>query len=208
MSGVERIAMPAAKAGTQRMAGGAAHWDDDGKERSKTARFKALALPHLDEVYTLARYLLRNANDADDAVQDCYLRAFRHFDTFRGGPIKPWLLAILRNVCHATYAGKARLVYTADQAQEQAEPVWREADDTPEQAILRQHSTDTMRRLIGELPDEFKEVIVLREINDLSYREIATVIESPIGTVMSRLARGRKLLREAWIACEGEGEAK
>jgi RNA polymerase sigma-70 factor (ECF subfamily) len=165
-------------------------------------------LPYLDEAYTLARYLLRNANDADDAVQDCYLRAFRHFDTFRGGPIKPWLLAILRNVCHATYAGKARLVYTADQVQEQAEPVWRETDDTPEQAILRRHSTDTMRRLIGELPDEFKEVIVLREINDLSYREIATVIESPIGTVMSRLARGRKLLREAWIACEGEGEEK
>jgi RNA polymerase sigma-70 factor (ECF subfamily) len=204
MSGVERIAAPAMKAGTSRMAGGAADWDEDGK----TARFKALALPYLDEVYTLARYLLRNANDADDAVQECYLRAFRHFDTFRGGPIKPWLLAILRNACHANYAGKARLVYTADQAPEQAEPMWREADDTPEQTILRQHSTDTMRRLIGELPDEFKEVIVLREINDLSYREIATVIESPIGTVMSRLARGRKLLREAWIACEGEGEAK
>jgi RNA polymerase sigma-70 factor (ECF subfamily) len=204
MSGVERIAAPALKAGTSRMAGGAADWDDDGK----TARFKALALPYLDEVYTLARYLLRNTNDADDAVQDCYLRAFRHFDTFRGGPIKPWLLAILRNACHATYAGKARLVYTADQAPEQAEPVWREADDTPEQTIMRQHSTDTMRRLIGELPAEFKEVIVLREINDLSYREIATVVEAPIGTVMSRLARGRKLLREAWIACEGEGEEK
>jgi RNA polymerase sigma-70 factor (ECF subfamily) len=204
MSGVERIAAPALKAGTSRMAGGAADWNDG----DKTARFKALALPYLDEVYTLARYLLRNTNDADDAVQDCYLRAFRHFDTFRGGPIKPWLLAILRNACHATYAGKARLVYTADQAPEQAEPVWREADDTPEQTIMRQHSTDTMRRLIGELPAEFKEVIVLREINDLSYREIATVVEAPIGTVMSRLARGRKLLREAWIACEGEGEEK
>jgi RNA polymerase sigma-70 factor, ECF subfamily len=204
MSGVERIAAPALKAGTSRMAGGAVDWN----EGDKTARFKALALPYLDEVYTLARYLLRNANDADDAVQECYLRAFRHFDTFRGGPIKPWLLAILRNACLATYAGKARLVYTADQAPEQAEPMWRETPDTPEQAILRQHSTDTMRRLIGELPNEFKEVIVLREINDLSYREIATVIESPIGTVMSRLARGRKLLREAWIACEGEGEEK
>jgi RNA polymerase sigma-70 factor (ECF subfamily) len=204
MSGVERIAAPALKAGTSRMAGGAADWNDG----DKTARFKALALPYLDEAYTLARYLLRSASDADDAVQECYLRAFRHFDTFRGGPIKPWLLAILRNVCHATYAGKARLVYTADQVQEQAEPVWCETDDTPEQAILRRHSTDTMQRLIGELPAEFKEVIVLREINDLSYREIATVIEAPIGTVMSRLARGRKLLREAWIACEGEGEEK
>jgi RNA polymerase sigma-70 factor (ECF subfamily) len=204
MSGVERIAAPAMKTGTSRMAGGAADWNDN----DKTARFKALALPYLDEAYTLARYLLRSRSDADDAVQECYLRAFRHFDTFRGGPIKPWLLTILRNVCHATYAGKGRLVYMVDSAPEQAEPVWREAADTPEQAILRRHSADTMQRLIGELPEEFKEVIVLREINDLSYREIATVIEAPIGTVMSRLARGRKLLREAWIAAEGEGEAQ
>src|SRR5882757_4298529 len=115
MSGVERIAVPVMKAGTSRMAGGAADWDDG----EKTAHFKALALPYLDEVYTLARYLLRNANDADDAVQECYLRAFRHFDTFRGGPIKPWLLAILRNACLATYAGKARLVYTAESEREQ-----------------------------------------------------------------------------------------
>ncbi len=187
------------------MAGGAADWDDGGK----TARFKALALPHLDELYTLARYLLRSRSDADDAVQECYLRAFRHFDTFRGGPIKPWLLAILRNACHATYAGSARLVYTADSAADDGvrPPLWSEAGDSPEQTILRRHSTDTMRRLIGELPAEFREVIVLREINDLSYRDIATVIEAPIGTVMSRLSRARTMLREAWIAAEGEGEA-
>lgn len=189
------------KAGTDSMAGGA-NWDDGGK----TARFKALALPHLDDAYTLARYLLRNASDADDAVQECYLRAFRHFDTFRGGPIKPWLLAILRNACHGTYAGKTRLVYMADETEEQAEPLWRERADTPEQAILRRHASETMQRLIGALPADFREVIVLREINDLSYREIATVIEAPIGTVMSRLARARTMLREAWIAAEGEGE--
>ena len=94
------------------MARDAAYGGEDGRAE----RFKALALPYLDEVYTLARYLLRNASDADDAVQDCYLRAFRHFDTFRGGPIKPWLLAILRNACHATYAGSVKLVYTADDA--------------------------------------------------------------------------------------------
>ena len=204
MSGVERIAGPAVKAGTLRMAGGAADWNDGGR----TARFKAQALPHLDAVYTLARYLLRNANDADDAVQECYLRAFRHFDTFRGGPIKPWLLAILRNACHGAYAGKARLVYTADETQEQAEPLWRERIDTPEETVLRRHSTETMRRLIGDLPADFREVIVLREINDLSYREIATVIDAPIGTVMSRLARARTMLRDAWIAAEGESESK
>jgi RNA polymerase sigma-70 factor, ECF subfamily len=183
------------------MARDGAYVSDDGRAE----RFKALALPHLDEVYTLARYLLRNASDADDAVQECYLRAFRHFDTFRGGPIKPWLLAILRNACHATYAGGTRLVYTADAGSVPADPMWREDEHTPEEAVLRRHASETMQRLIGELPAEFKEVIVLREINDLSYRDIAIVIEAPIGTVMSRLARARKMLRDAWIASEGEG---
>jgi RNA polymerase sigma-70 factor (ECF subfamily) len=190
-------------AGYPMMAGGVA----DLTEGGKAERFKALALPHLDDVYTLARYLLRSASDADDAVQECYLRAFRHFDTFRGGPVKPWLFAILRNVCHAAYAGSTRLVFTADTGEPQAPPIWREDSDTPEQAMLRRHDSETMRRLIGELPAEFREVIVLREINDLSYRDIATVIEAPIGTVMSRLARARGLLREAWMAAEGEGES-
>ena len=182
------------------MARDAAYSGDDGRAE----RFKTQALPHLDEVYTLARYLLRNASDADDAVQECYLRAFRHFDTFRGGPIKPWLLAILRNACLATYAGGVKLVYTADASEPQVLPVWREETETPEQTMLRRHASETMQRLIGELPAEFREVIVLREINDLSYRDIAIVIEAPIGTVMSRLARGRKLLREAWVKAEGE----
>jgi RNA polymerase sigma-70 factor (ECF subfamily) len=186
------------------MAGGATEWNGS----DKTARFKALALPHLDDIYTLARYLRRNRSDADDAVQECYLRAFRHFDTFRGGPIKPWLMAILRNICHAAPAEQGRLVFTAAREDDAVKPIWREDDDTPEQSIMRRAEADTLQSLIGELPAEFREVIVLREINDLSYREIATVIEAPIGTVMSRLARGRKLLRDAWIAAEGEGEAR
>ena len=172
-------------------------------------RFKQLALPLLDDIYTLARYLMRNASDADDAVQECYLRAFRHFDTFRGGPIKPWLMAILRNVCHAAFSANVGLVYGAGAARDEtADPVWRETSETPEQAVLRRHESDTMRRLIGELPPEFREVIVLREINDLSYRDIAVVIEAPIGTVMSRLARARGMLREAWVAAEGGSEAE
>jgi RNA polymerase sigma-70 factor (ECF subfamily) len=183
------------------MAGGADVSDD-----GKAERFKALALPHLDDVYTLARYLARSASDADDAVQECYLRAFRHLDTFRGGPIRPWLMTILRNVCHAAYASNARLVFTAETGEPQAAPIWHEDGDTPEQAMLRRDDSETMRRLIGELPAEFREVIVLREINDLSYRDIATVIEAPIGTVMSRLARARGLLRDAWIAAEGRGK--
>jgi RNA polymerase sigma-70 factor (ECF subfamily) len=186
--------------GTSRVA----DWSNGGKGE----RFKALALPCLDDVYTLARYLLRSAAEADDAVQECYLRAFRHFETFRGGPIKPWLFAILRNVCNAARDGNARLVYTADPGGElesvDAKPVWLEDADTPEQTMLRRHDSETMRRLIGELPTEFREAIVLREINDLSYREIATIIEAPIGTVMSRLARARSMLRAAWLAAEGE----
>ena len=191
------------------MAGDAAY---GGGDDGKAERFKNAALPYLDDVYTLARYLMRNAGDADDAAQECYLRAFRHFDTFRGGPIKPWLLAILRNVCIAAYAGKARLVYTADAGevleQAAASPIWLADNETPEQVVLRRHDADTMRRLIGDLPAEFREVIVLREINDLSYRDIAAVLELPIGTVMSRLARGRQMLREAWVAAEGGGEPR
>src|ERR1035437_5938822 len=192
-------------AGYPIMAGGGV----DLSEGGKAGGFKTLAPPYPHDVYTLARYLLRSGSDADDAVQECYLRGFRHFDTFRGGPIKPWLFAILRNVCHAdyaAYAGSARLVFTADGAEEsQAAPIWREHGDTPEQAMLRRHESETMRRLIGELPAEFREVIVLREINDLSYRDIAMVIEAPIGTVMLRLARARGMLRDAWIAAEGGG---
>ncbi len=205
MNAAGHSALPVSGAGVFMMAGGAADVGDSGRAE----RFKALALPHLDDIYTLARYLLRSTSDADDAVQECYLRAFRHFDTFRGGPIKPWLFAILRNVCHASYAGGARLVFTADDIDAgaaQAIPIWREDVDTPEQTLLRRHDSDTMRRLIGELPAEFREVIVLREINDLSYRDIANVIEAPIGTVMSRLARARGMLRDAWIAAEGGSE--
>ena len=96
-------------------------------------------MPYLDDVYTLARYLMRNASDADDAVQECYLRAFRHFDTFRGGPIKPWLMAILRNVCHASFSANARLVLRSGCGDaESADPIWRENSETPEQAAARE----------------------------------------------------------------------
>ena len=189
------------------MAGGLA----DLGNSENAERFKARALPHLDAVYTLARYLLRNSSDADDAVQECYLRAFRHFDTFRGGPIKPWLMAILRNACHDVRVGNAKLDYTTDNGDTKtslANPIWCEDSETPDQTLLRQQETKTMRRLIDELPTEFKEVIVLREINDSSYRDIATATDAPIGTVMSRLARARKMLRDAWIAAEGGVETK
>lgn len=176
--------------------------DDDGKAR----RFHATALPYLDDVYTLARYLLRNPADAEDAAQECYLRAYRHFDSFRGGPIKPWLLAILRNVCRAEYARRGALAVMQtdglDAAEQSAEGLWTDGGESPEAATLRSLDAGCVQRLIAQLPDQFRETLVLREINELSYREIADIIGVPVGTVMSRLARARALLRDAWLAEE------
>jgi RNA polymerase sigma-70 factor, ECF subfamily len=176
-------------------------------ERGRAQRFREAALPHLGDVYTLARYLLRNPADAEDAAQECYLRAFRHFHTFRGGPIKPWLLAILRNVCRAEYARRGALAAVQvdgveHAADEVAENVWGEASPSPGAVSLSRFDAETVQRLIAQLPDAFREVLVLREINDLSYREIAEVTGTPVGTVMSRLARARGLLRDAWLAEE------
>ncbi len=183
------------------MAGGVG----DGGDEARTRRFREIALPYLDDVFTLARHLTGSVADAEDAAQECFLRAFRHFDSYRGPAIKPWLLAILRNACRANYAKSAAVTYAdAGEIEDVAPPVWAEAADTAEALLLRKHDTDSMRRLIGDLPPEFREVIVLREINELSYREIASVIDAPIGTVMSRLARGRALLRSAWIATQGD----
>ncbi len=173
----------------------------------KAQRFRAAALPYLNDVYTLARYLLRNPTDAEDAAQECYLRAFRHFETFRGGPIKPWLFAILRNVCRAEYARRnvaAPESESLDAAEQCVDGLWSEGDTSPEANALGRLDGETVQRLIEALPDKFREAIVLREINDLSYREIADVTGAPVGTVMSRLARARALLRDAWIAEERE----
>jgi RNA polymerase sigma-70 factor (ECF subfamily) len=169
----------------------------------KARRFREAALPHLDDVYTLARYLLRDANDAEDAVQECYLRALKHFDGYRGPAMKPWLFAILRNVCRAEYARRANSPTGAiDDLPEGADqtPLWNEAQETPEAQMLRTRDADTVRRLVATLAEPFRETFVLREINNLSYREIAEAVGAPVGTVMSRLARARAMLRSAWLA--------
>ena len=173
------------------------------EDPEKARRFRDAALPHLDDVYTLARYLLRDAADAEDAVQECFLRALKHFDSYRGPAIKPWLFAILRNVCRAEYARRANAPATAlDDVPEEAEktPLWREAQETPETQLVHRFDATTIRRLVAALAEPFREAFVLREIHDLSYREIADVADVPVGTVMSRLARARALLRSAWMA--------
>jgi RNA polymerase sigma-70 factor, ECF subfamily len=180
--------------------------DDAVAEQERMRTFQAAALPHLDDVYTLARYLMRNTQDAEDAVQECYLRALRHFDSYRGPAMKPWLLAILRNVCNAEFARRSKEEVPTDYTQEESlaeeMPMWQEPQASPEKMIVRRQDTTTIRRLVAELPEPFREAIVLREMNNLSYQEIAQVAGVPVGTVMSRLARGRAMLRAAWNAAE------
>ena len=178
------------------------------EDPDRARRFREMALPHLDAAYTLARYLLRNPTDAEDAVQECYLRALKHFGTYRGPDIKPWLFAILRNVCRAEYARRAGSVLSpiedVPEAAEQA-PLWQEQQPSPESEVLRNRDAASIRGLIEALEEPFKETFVLREINQLSYREIAETVGVPVGTVMSRLARARALLRAAWNAEEERG---
>ena len=179
----------------------------EGADADKARRFRDAALPHLDDVYTLACYLLRSAADADDAVQECYLRAFRHFDGWRGQAakpslIKPWLMAILRNVCRAELARRSGAAGDVADVAEDALPLWQEPENSPETAILRQRDSQAIHALVAALPEPFREAIVLRDINDLSYREIAEAVGAPIGTVMSRLGRARSLLRAAWLDSE------
>jgi RNA polymerase sigma-70 factor (ECF subfamily) len=192
---------PAAPPGRDTMAG-------DGHDAAdKARRFRDAALPHLDDVYTLARYLMRNAADAEDAAQECYLRALRHFDSYRGPAMKPWLLSILRNVCNAEFArrgkGETPTDFADETASAEALPMWQEPQASPETALLREHDSEAMRRLIAGLPAPFREAIVLRELNELSYQQIAEVAGVPVGTVMSRLARARSMLRSAWNVAEG-----
>ena len=159
-------------------------------------RFEAQALPHLDAAYNLARWLSRSSIDADDIVQDAMLRAFRAFDSFRGGDIRPWLLAIVRNCWRDAGADARRHGHVALPD----EDTLVSADASPEGAAMQASEGRQLDMLIAMLPEEFREVLILREMEDMSYREIAAVTGVPIGTVMSRLARARAMLREKWTA--------
>ena len=155
-------------------------------------RFETLALPHMDAAYNLARWLSRSPVEADDIVQDAMLRAFRAFDGFRGGDIKAWLLTIVRNCWLSTIAGSQRRAHASLEDQELPA-----TDASPEDAAIQTGTQRRMDLLIAQLAPEFREVLILREMEDLSYREIAEITGTPIGTVMSRLARARTQLRES-----------
>ena len=165
-------------------------------------------MPHLDAAYNLARWLTRNDSDAQDVVQDAYLRAFKYFDSFEGENPSAWLLAIVRNTCF-TWMRRNRpteeVVGSEPVDEDNAgnvEPLLgggsRQLATDPETLLIEGRDRTQVNNLVAKLPAEFREVIVLREIEDMSYREIADIVGIPIGTVMSRLSRARKLLHDAW----------
>lgn len=169
-------------------------------------QFESAMLPHLSEAYTLARYLTRNDHDAEDVVQDAYLRAFTYRDTYRGDgaqSARAWLLAIVRNTA---YSWRRRAANRADAtAFDEVAHSEATADQNPEATMLGNAAKDVVRRALAELPPEFREVIVLRELEGLSYREISEVAGVPVGTVMSRLSRARERLQRALRGDHEEG---
>ncbi len=167
--------------------------DDEAECGTRTARFAALALPHLDAAYRLARWLTRNDSDAQDVVQDAYLKAWRAFDGMRGEFMRPWLLAIVRNTSLSWLARQRRsdahLPFDDADPDHNAGSTAAPAD--PEALAIRLQDGAQVDAALGALPAIFREVIVLRELQDCSYEEIAQVLGIPIGTVMSRLSRAR-----------------
>jgi RNA polymerase sigma factor (sigma-70 family) len=155
--------------------------------------FEETVVPHLDAAYNLARWLTRNDRDAEDVVQEAFLRALRHFHSFKGGDARPWLLAIVRNTCF-TWLKQNRFP-KEETIDDNIHPPSEDASD-PETLLLRETERQLLRSALNRLPEDFLEVIVLREFEELSYKEIAEVIQVPAGTVMSRLARARRRLAQ------------
>jgi RNA polymerase sigma-70 factor (ECF subfamily) len=179
----------------------------------QSQEFRRLVLPHLDGAYNLARYLTRDAVLSEDVVQDAVLRAFRGFGRFRGGSARAWLFAIVRNCCRTAQAGRGgavSLVMTeSGLSDEAAAELSRKPDPgpSPEEEVFRKADIDRVRSAIEAIPEPFRETVVLRDLEDLSYAEIAEVTGVPVGTVMSRLSRARAMLaKELLPAMKQDGE--
>jgi RNA polymerase sigma-70 factor, ECF subfamily len=177
---------------------------------SRRSNFEALAVPHMAAAFTLAYWLSNNRTDADDIVQDAYVRAYRAFDSYHGDTFKPWLLAIVRN-CAFTFLGQRRRasnVISFDEAfhtkdgDESGETQLQSEEPTAEQAMIAAGDRAGVMLALGKLPPLYREVLVLREIEEMSYRDISSLTGAPVGTVMSRLSRARDRLQEAVLAQE------
>jgi RNA polymerase sigma factor (sigma-70 family) len=168
------------------------------------ARFAREIIPHLDAAYNFARYLSRNADAAQDIVQDAFLRAYRGFDGYQGGDARAWVFTIVRNCYHnwlIDQRRKARIeidVHRPDDFDGFSIDDVPSDEDTPEATLLRRAESSTVRTVLDKLPRPLREMLVLRELEGLSYRQIAETIAMPIGTVMSRLARARTQFESAW----------
>jgi RNA polymerase sigma-70 factor, ECF subfamily len=164
-------------------------------EENKIGNFEQTILPHLDAAYNLARWLTRNEHDAEDVVQEAYLRAFEFFAGFYGADGRGWLLTIVRNTCY-TWLRRNR---PGELSTPFDEEIHREevASPNPEELLLENAGRQHLQDALEELPVEFREALVLRELEGLSYKEIADISGVPVGTVMSRLARARDRLKDA-----------
>jgi len=169
--------------------------------KSKVALFEVTVLPHLPAAYNFARWLLQNESDAEDVVQESYLRALKYFEGYHGGDSRAWLLAIVRNTTYNWLQQNRSRQLTA-QIDETTESLVAGDDQNPETIFLSRIDQEVLRQALTELPIEFREVLVLREMEELSYKEIAALCDLPIGTVMSRLARGRRRLQQRFARHE------
>ena len=162
-------------------------------------QFENDAIPHLSSAYNLARWLVRDEHIAQDMVQEAYIRAFKYFDTFHGGDIRPWLLSIVRNTCftwlHSKRQGGDTLEFDEDRDSNTYDTTYGGRDNNPEAILLSKQEGARVNLAISTLPVVFREVLVLRELEGMSYEEISAVAGIPAGTVMSRLARARAMLR-------------
>jgi RNA polymerase sigma factor (sigma-70 family) len=171
-----------------------------------SAEFEAVVLPHLNAAYNLARYLTRNPTYAEDVVQEAVLRAATYFGSFRGANPRAWLLQIVRNTAYASRAlvrGAVTVALPGDEAGAPTAPELIDHGDDPEMALRKREDHARLRRLLAALPVDLRETLVLREIEELPYKEIAEITQTPIGTVMSRLWRARRMLAAAVQAEEG-----
>ncbi len=164
-----------------------------GREGDQVVLFEQTVLPHLDAAYNLARWLTRNEHDAEDIVQETCLRAFKFFSGFRGGDSRRWLLTIVRNTFYDSLQ-QSRTKELSTEFDEEIHSQAAEAVD-PESLLIQDADRRLVQQALEELPLEFRETLVLRELEGLSYKEIAEVVGIPLGTVMSRLARARKWLQ-------------